>query len=73
MAEPHIDLIRFVDGELSVAEADTFREHLRACAVCAAHLAEEIQLAARLSTLLEEPDQASRKPTALANRYPSRP
>jgi anti-sigma factor RsiW len=51
MAELHIDLVRFVDGELSDTEAGAFREHLKTCEGCAALLCEEIQLTARLSTL----------------------
>lgn len=52
MTEPHVDLVGFSDGELSDAEADTIREHLRACDVCAASLFEVLELTARLSTLL---------------------
>ena len=51
MLELHMDLIGFVDGELSDARADEIREHLRTCEVCAALLCEELLLTARLSTL----------------------
>jgi hypothetical protein len=51
MTELHVDLVGFADGELSDAEADTIREHLRSCKVCGERLCEELQLATRLSTL----------------------
>ena len=51
LTELHVNLIGFADGELSDAEADTIREHLRTCRVCEEPLCEELQLATRLSTL----------------------
>lgn len=51
MPEPHVDLVSFVDGELSDAEADSIRAHLRTCEVCVAGLSEVVQWTARLSTL----------------------
>lgn len=48
----HVDLVSFIEGELSVLEAAATRAHLRTCEVCAVRLCEQLQLTARLSTLL---------------------
>ena len=54
MPEPHVDLVGFADGELSNAEADAVRKHLRTCDACTAGLLEVLELTARLSTLSDD-------------------
>lgn len=48
---PCHDRIAFVDGELEATQAAAFRLHLGGCAVCRQAMPEDVQLAARLSTL----------------------
>lgn len=43
------NLIAFCDGELSTADADAFRAHLRQCARCAAQLPGSVALSSQLS------------------------
>ena len=44
MSDPHRALQPFYDGQLSVAEADTFRLHLGTCEHCQRQLHELMQL-----------------------------
>jgi hypothetical protein len=46
-----LDLVSFADGELDVARAAVFRDHLRTCDACRTGLVEAMQLSAQLSTL----------------------
>lgn len=49
MVNPCDDLIGFIDGELSDADAGAFREHLRACERCSTRLVGAIELSTRLA------------------------
>jgi anti-sigma factor RsiW len=48
MANPCDDLIGFIDGELSDADASAFRSHLQACERCSTRLVGAVELSAHL-------------------------